>query len=136
MNAAPSVAVLALAELRMMGAPVEDFPATARNIAVAEALGQLRRDYDAEGRCTGFLAWMRLSLPQLVAVAENEVRIFGIEDNTPGAPVCFWLEQMNVAGTTAMHRRMRALSALPGVEVIAGWRGDRLRCHRVRHGRI
>ena len=124
---------LAAWELAEAGAPADDMSGTQHNLAVAQALGQLRIDHDGE-RCTGFVAFIRLSPAQLLNVVRRQVRLFSVEDNTPGGAVCFLMEQVNVAGRAALQQRMRWLSAQPGVEVLAGWRGARLRCHRVRYG--
>lgn len=127
---------LATAQIVAGGAPLADVPGTLHNLHVAHALGQLAQEHwGDDDRCTGYVAYVRLTPEQLLLVAQHDVRLFQIEDNTPGAPVLFLMEQLNLAGRPALQRRMRALSALPGVEVLAGWRGTRLRCHRVsKHG--
>lgn len=132
MTGAPAVPDLAVAEILAGGAPMEDFAGVAYNLASAESLGQLWREYRADGECCGFVAFVRLTPAQLETVLAQRVRLFDAESNQPGGPVLFLTEQLNLAGRRALLERMRRLSALPGVRLLAGWRGDRLRLHRVR----
>ena len=122
---------LALWQLEKMGTDVRaDLPVVIHNIVTAESLGQLHLDME-DGRCTGVVGWVRLTMENLATVAQHGVRGFWPADDTPHAPVCFLVEQLNTQ-PGQLQQRMRWLAALPGVEILAGWRGDRLRVHRVR----
>lgn len=133
-NPAVSVEKLADWQLSAMGATPDELIAeravVAHNLGVARELGQLHLDI-ADGRCTGYVGWVRLTPAALLRVARTNQRFFTAMDDTPNAPVLFLVEQMNVHKGALLHR-MRALSALPDVEVLAGWRGERLHVHRVR----
>lgn len=130
--AAIPVESLAIWQLEAMGGAGDPFgqQTIACNLAAARALGQLHLDIESD-RCTGYVAWIRLTLPQLLEVTRSRRMIFTAADDTPHAPVLFIMEQMNHA-PGVLRRRQRWLAALPGVEVLAGWRHWRLRLHRVR----
>jgi hypothetical protein len=124
---------LALWQLRAMGDTAvvrAGLPVVVNNLVVAESLGQLRLDMD-EQVCTGFVAWVRLTAEQLRLVARHHVLAFTGSDDTPHGEVLFVIEQMNTQ-PGQLGRRMRYCAALPGVKILAGWRGGRLRTHRVR----
>ena len=127
-----AVEALARAELQGMGATLCDLPGTMQNLEVAAALGQLHQFYDTEGRHAGFMAWLRMTPERLMGVIARQQRVFTLLDDTPAAAICFIVEQMNTMGFREMQRRMRTLSAIPGVEVLAGWRGGRLRAYMTR----
>lgn len=120
-----------------MGSDIQaDLPIVMGNLDVAQALGQLHLDFE-DRYCTGFVGWIRLTPEQLLYVAREKIRVFEATHDVPNAPVCFLMEQM-ATKPGQLQQRMRWLSALPGVEILAGWRGQRLRVHRVRgvnHGR-
>lgn len=123
--------LLAQTELAACGGTPNELAGVLHNLTTGLSLGQLHQDVIAD-ELVGFVAWIRLSMAQLFLVAHRGVRLFNPADDTPGAPVCLLMEQwIKHRGSGLMLRRARMLGALPGVEVLAGWRGARLRVHRV-----
>lgn len=130
-----SLAGLALAEVQAQGGSPDDCTSALWNIMVGESLGQLKLDV-AGDTCTGFTAWIRLTFEQLLEVCKRNIRVFRPEDNSPYAPVLFVMEQMNLGPARRLFERRHFLAAEPGVQMLCGWRANKmlkLRVHQVRH---
>lgn len=127
------VAVLAEAERAASCAPTGELSGMIENLRAAEHHGQLVRFLTPEGDCIGFIAWLRMTPKRLLEVSRSGQRGFTADDHTAGAPVAFIVEQLNLLPDPhELLRRFHFIAQLPGVEILAGWRGQRLRVQKVR----
>jgi hypothetical protein len=129
--AIPAVGVVRLAHWQAHEQGARDAGTIFVNLYTARELGTLW--VDAVGpNVTGHVGFIRVSRRALEEIEQQGRRVFFTQDHDPDGNVCLLIEQMTVLGLRAIRARLRRLSALPGVEYVAGWRGHKMHLHPTR----
>jgi hypothetical protein len=133
-NEAVSYEGLATAQAYLMELDPEWIPAMSKNLQLCDQLGQLYRFIGQDGRCYGYIAWLRVEhrhVPLLKATEWDRIFQLPAAELKTG-PVLYIIETMTMLDGLS-GRAGRQLSRLPGVERIAAHIRDRWRERRVVH---